>query len=73
MKIDVGDGVVMRDEAFKHFDEDCSELRGIVGEVIHITANEDLSAKSYTLKVECPTKVIITKMPVGYLQIPGRA
>jgi len=44
MKIDIGDGVVMRDEAFKHFDEDCSELRGVVGEVVHISTNEDLSA-----------------------------
>jgi len=68
MKIDIGDGVVMRDEAFRHFDEDCSELRGVVGEVVHISNNN-----SYTLKFECPTKVIITKMPLSYLQIPGRA
>jgi len=73
MKIDIGDGVVMRDEAFKHFDEDCSELRGVVGEVVHISTNEDHSPCSYTLKFECPTKVIITKMPHAYIQIPGRA
>ena len=73
MKIDIGTEVVMRDEAFKHFDEDCSELRGIVGEVVHISTNEDLSAKSYTLKFECPTKVIITKRPIDYLQLPAIA
>ena len=73
MKIDIGTEVVMRDEAFQHFDEDCSELKGIVGEVVHITANEDFSIKNCTLKFECPTKVIITKMPIDYLQLPAIA
>ena len=72
MKLEVGDGVVMRDEAFSHF-EDYSELQGVVGEVIHISINEGDALFAYTLKFELPKMTIITKMPHSYLQIPGRA
>jgi len=73
MKIDVGDMVVMRDEAFQHFDEDCSELRGIEAEVVYISSNGDGSSKDLTLKFECPNKILITKLPRSYVQIAGRA
>lgn len=37
-RIDRGDLVLLREDAFECLDDDCSELRGELGEVIHISS-----------------------------------
>ena len=72
-KIDVGDLVVLRSESFSYFDEDLEELKGVEGEVIHITSHSDGSSKELILKFEVPKKVLITQLPREYVQIAARA
>jgi small-conductance mechanosensitive channel len=72
-KIDVGDVVVLRSESFSYFDEDLEELRGVEGEVIHITSRSDGSSKELVLKFEVPKKILITQLPREYVQVAARA
>lgn len=37
-RYDTGDLVLLREDAFECLDEDCSDLRGLLGEVIHISS-----------------------------------
>lgn len=63
-RIDPGDLVLFRDDAFECLDDDCSELKGHLGEVVHISSVLEGSELTILFREQ---KRIVTTVPQTFV------
>jgi hypothetical protein len=64
-RVDAGDLVLLTEDSFECLEEDCSELRGYLGEVLHISSV--LEGSELTILFTQPKKMILTQVPQGFV------
>lgn len=65
MRIDPGDMVLLREDAFECLEDDCSELKGHLGEVIYISSV--LDGSELTILFSEPKKMLLTQVPMSFV------
>lgn len=65
-RIDNGDLVMLREDAFECMDDDCTELKGYLGEVIHVSSV--LEGCELTILFTSPKKMLISEVPQCFVQ-----
>lgn len=70
-RIDSGDLVLLTEDSFECLEEDCTELKGHLGEVIHISSV--LDGCELTLLFTHPKKMILTQVPQVFVQHVAQA
>jgi hypothetical protein len=65
VRIDPGDLVLLREDAFECLEEDCSELKGHLGEVLYISSV--LEGSELTILFNAPKKMLLTQVPISFV------
>ena len=65
-RIDSGDLVMLREDAFECLDDDCTDLKGQMGEVIHVASI--LEGCELTIMFTTPRKMLLAEVPQTFVQ-----
>lgn len=69
-RIDNGDLVMLRDDAFECLDDDCIDLKGHLGEVVHVASF--LEGCELTILFTSPKKMMLAEVPQTFVQHVAR-
>lgn len=70
-RIDPGDLVLLTEDSFECLEEDCTELKGHLGEVLYISSV--LDGSELTILFTAPKKMLLTGVPQVFVQHVAQA